>query len=625
MSGPDKDTRVRLERSLRTQSAFLTLTRNPVLLGEDLEAAFREITRFCAETLELDRVGLWRFTPDRSAIRCESLYRRNKETHGCGELLPLSANPAYFSSLAQSELVAVEDATADPRTAGFDQTVSSTMDAPVFVSGSLQGVLRCESVDRRRPWNQDERTFAVAVANLVAGILAHVRTRDAERTLRDFLENANDMVVFLTPEGRYEYVNQTWCDAIGYTPEEARSLTWPQIIAPEALPALQSVWRRILSGDDVGRIEVPKLTKDGRRVDTVGSLRAKIVNGVPVSVRGIFQNVTQQRRMEEALQRSEDRRHLAEETARSRSRFELLVGHSEAMQEVFRRLRLAAQSDVTVLLTGESGTGKELAASAVHSLSGRRAHPFVAVNCSAIPEPLLESELFGHVKGAFTGAVRDKPGLFQVAEGGTLFLDEVAEMSAALQVKVLRALQEHEIRRVGDERSIKVDARIITATNRDLKVLLDQGKLRPDFYYRIAVYPITMPTLRDRRDDIPLLVDHFVSEIAGRQGIPPPKVTTDALRAMMEYSWPGNVRELRNSIEHAFVTRDGDLLTLADFPPEIRSQPVGAEPDVLEERRILEALGRSKGNRSKAARALGMSRVTLWKRLQKLGLVKHKQ
>jgi PAS domain S-box-containing protein len=431
------------------------------------------------------------------------------------------------------------------------------------------------------------------------------------------------MIVFLSPDGHYDYVNQAWKKATGYTSEEARKLTWEKIIPPEQLPALRSVWARLLAGEDVGRIEVVKLTKDGRRLNVIGSLTCKCIDGSPQCVRGIFQDLTEQRRAEDALQRSEDRRHLAEETARERSRFELLVGRSAPMQEVYRRLRLAAQSDVTVLLTGESGTGKELAASAIHTLSDRRAKPFVGVNCSAIPEQLLESELFGHVKGAFTGAVRDKAGLFQVAEGGTLFLDEVAEMSPTLQVKVLRALQEREIRRVGDERVLKVDARIITATNRDMKALLEHGGLRQDFYYRIAVYPIVMPSLRERRDDIPLLVDHFVEEFSRKRGKPAPSIQVEALRALMNFPWPGNVRELRNAVEHAYVTLSGEVLTLEDLPPEVCSGSTDGKPaeDELSRRRILEALDQSGGNRSKAAKALGFSRVTLWKKMQRLGLV----
>jgi transcriptional regulator with PAS, ATPase and Fis domain len=319
---------------------------------------------------------------------------------------------------------------------------------------------------------------------------------------------------------------------------------------------------------------------------------------------------------------------VAEETARGRSSFERLVGKSAAMQEVYRKLRLAAQSEVTVMLTGESGTGKELAACAIHSLSERRARPFVAINCSAIPEALLESELFGHVKGAFTGAVRDKVGLFQAADGGTLFLDEVAELPPQLQVKVLRALQEREIRRVGDERNHRINVRIIAATNRDLKSFLDNGSLRQDFYYRLAVFPIPLPALRERGEDVPLLADHFISVLAAERGRPVKGLAPSALRAILGYDWPGNVRELRNAIEHAFVTVCGDLITLADLPQQIVHQGAGPLPLVGGEQalreRVLDALTQCNGSRAKAARLLGVSRVTLWKWMTKLGIVNDK-
>jgi transcriptional regulator with GAF, ATPase, and Fis domain len=325
----------------------------------------------------------------------------------------------------------------------------------------------------------------------------------------------------------------------------------------------------------------------------------------------------ERRRAEEELSRSEEKRFLAEETAKNRNSFERLVGRSAPMQEVYRKLRLAAQSDVTVLLTGESGTGKELAAAAIHSLSERKSGPFVAVNCSAIPEALLESELFGHVKGAFTGAIRDKAGLFQAADGGTLFLDEVAEMAPPLQVKVLRALQEREIRRVGDERVSKINVRIIAATNRDLGRLVEEEKLREDFYYRIRVFDIPMPPLRDRRDDIPLLVDHFV---AGKVA----SVAPAAMRALMCYEWPGNVRELQNAVEHALVTRTGSVLTLSHLPSHVRQGMADTTPTEDLRRRVLDALTQCGGNREKAAKVLRVSRVTLWKWMNKLGIVNDK-
>jgi DNA-binding NtrC family response regulator len=303
------------------------------------------------------------------------------------------------------------------------------------------------------------------------------------------------------------------------------------------------------------------------------------------------------------------------------------------MQEVFRRLRLAAQSDVTVLLTGESGTGKELAARAIHAVSARQDHPFLGVNCAAIPETLLESELFGHVKGAFTGAVRDKIGVFQAAHGGTLFLDEVGDMSPLLQLKLLRVLQEREMQRVGDDRPLNVDVRLITATNKDLKHLLASGALREDFYYRIRVFEITLPPLREHREDIPLLVNHFVAELSRTRGKAVKGIARDALQRMLDYSWPGNVRELKNAVEHAFVTVSGDRITLLDLPPELRSPPgprTGPRPETMltpdehaERRRILDALQKTGGSRSEAARILGFSRVTLWKKMRRFGIDGH--
>ncbi len=316
-----------------------------------------------------------------------------------------------------------------------------------------------------------------------------------------------------------------------------------------------------------------------------------------------------------------------EEQAKSRDAFQQIIGKSPAMQEVFRRLRLAAQSDVTVLLTGESGTGKELAARAIHALSTRKDKPFFAINCSAIPETLLESELFGHVKGAFTGAIRDKIGVFQAADGGTLFLDEIGDTSPLLQLKLLRVLQESEIRRVGDDQAMKVNVRLITATNRNLQTLMAEGTLREDFYYRIHVFEIALPPLRERRIDIPLLVNHFMQDNAKIFNREVNEIAQDALQRLQEYHWPGNIRELKNAIEHAFVTVADNCITLWDLPPEVQrpsqktpssTTPSSISPD--EEHRIREALQQAHGNKTEAAKLLGVSRVTLWKKLKLLNL-----
>ena len=370
--------------------------------------------------------------------------------------------------------------------------------------------------------------------------------------------------------------------------------------------------------------ECKVLGKDGRELYLYGNVSVlRNEQGVVMGAVGTFTDLT-------SFILSNEKIAVLEEQTKSRGAFQQLVGKSQVMQEVFRRLRLAAQSDVSVLVTGESGTGKELAARAIHALSSRKDLPFFAINCSAIPETLLESELFGHVKGAFTGAIRDKAGVFQAADGGTLFLDEIGDTSQLLQLKLLRVLQEGEIRRVGDERAIKVNVRLITATNKKLKQILASGEMREDFYYRIRVFEITMPPLRERREDVPLLVNHFIDDYSKIYQHPVVGMAQDAMQHLVKYSWPGNVRELQNAIEHAFVTVEGDCLTLLDLPSEIRSleinslhttshSPISSE-DEEERNKILAALRQTKGRKLEAAKLLGISRVTLWKKLQKFAI-----
>ncbi|MEO0459675.1 MAG: sigma 54-interacting transcriptional regulator [Myxococcota bacterium] len=306
-----------------------------------------------------------------------------------------------------------------------------------------------------------------------------------------------------------------------------------------------------------------------------------------------------------------------EKTLNIATAFQGMVGTGPGMLELRRRIGLASQTDVTVLLTGESGTGKELAARALHDLSDRREGPFVAVNCGALSDTLLESELFGHVKGAFTGAVRDKKGMLQLADGGTLFLDEVEAASPVFQTRLLRALQEGEVRRVGDERVIKVDTRIVAASNRDLKRMMSDEEIREDFYYRLSVYEILLPPLRRRVEDIPLLVEEFANELSKRHKRSFKAVAPEAVARLSAFDWPGNIRQLRNTIEHAIVSLEGDVIDVRHLPEEVaKSQCVRLSPED-ERSRIVAALTRSGGNRSEAARFLGYSRVTLWKKMKK--------
>jgi two-component system response regulator PilR (NtrC family) len=309
------------------------------------------------------------------------------------------------------------------------------------------------------------------------------------------------------------------------------------------------------------------------------------------------------------------------------------VGRSARILDVLDTIRKTADSGSTVMITGESGTGKELVAQAVHYESGRRTGPFISVNCGAIPETLMESELFGHVKGAFTGAVTSTEGLFAAADGGTLFLDEITEIPHSVQVKLLRAIQEREIRRVGDTRDVKVDVRLIAASNRDLGKAVADGVLREDLFYRLNVIPVHLPPLRERRDDISLLVSHFIDKISKEVGKHVRGVTPEALALLEQYHWPGNIRELENVIERAIVLGNGDLIGIEELP--LRSAPpaeartfdipsTGVDLEAtladIEHRYIRRALERAGGIQSRAAELLGLTFRQFRYKLQKHGL-----
>jgi len=309
--------------------------------------------------------------------------------------------------------------------------------------------------------------------------------------------------------------------------------------------------------------------------------------------------------------------------------FQGMVGGSPAMLRLFSLIESAAESDAPVLITGESGTGKEMVAEALHRLGRRSGGPLIKVNCAALNENVLESELFGHVKGAFTGADSKRMGRFEAAKGGDFLLDEVGDLPPATQVKLLRVLQEKVIERVGDHRPIPVDVRIISATNRDLKELVAQGRFREDLYYRVAVVPIHTPALRQRRQDVPLLVEAFLKRILQRSGKDIQGVDRRAMDLLMGYAWPGNVRELINALEYAVVLCPGGTIQPGHLPETIQAgtagptdpqdraetQRTGAQDD--ERERIIEALRQSNGRREEAASLLGISRVTLWKKIKK--------
>ena len=368
--------------------------------------------------------------------------------------------------------------------------------------------------------------------------------------------------------------------------------------------------------------------KDGHDVPVLKS--ARLITDKNGDVLGIVETVTDLGEVYRARKK-------LEETARQLKKihsFSNIIGKSSEMQRVFSSLKAAAASEATVLIQGESGTGKELAANAIHFNSARADMPYVTVNCSALPETLLESELFGHVKGAFTGAMRDRVGRLEEADGGTLFLDEISDISPLIQIKLLRVLQEREIERVGESKKRKIDIRILAATNKNLYGLVKSGLFREDLYYRLKVFPIEIPPLRKRKDDLGLLIRHFIAVQNKQTGKRIQGVTPTAMRILMDYNWPGNVRELENAIEHGFVLVKDEHIDIFDLPVEIRQfeyspgffqAPSFTEPEPrlrkkLTKEYLLEILKAADWNKAEAGRRLGISRTAVWKHMKKWGI-----
>jgi len=306
----------------------------------------------------------------------------------------------------------------------------------------------------------------------------------------------------------------------------------------------------------------------------------------------------------------------------------LIIGHSRPMKHIFEKILKVAPTDSTVLITGESGTGKELVARAIHANSRRRKREFVAVDCSSLVENLLESELFGHVKGSFTGAIQTKHGFFELANHGTFFFDEIANLTTHIQAKILRVIQEREFVKVGDQNKIKLDIRIVSASNKNLEQAIRKGEFRADLYYRLSVVPIHLPPLRERKEDIPLLIDHFLEKYSKRFKRSVPEVSSDALEILQDYSWPGNVRELEHTIERILILEDSDLIRPRDLPAFITQrqgefQMLSEEPFTLEElekRYIRFVLRQTRGKKAHCANILGIHRKTLNMKMKKYGI-----
>jgi formate hydrogenlyase transcriptional activator len=465
---------------------------------------------------------------------------------------------------------------------------------------------------------------------------ANQQLTQSEEQLRDLFEEAPIAYVHEGLDSRFIRANRTALRILGVKPEEVSGMFGKSLVpdTPDAQRRLTKHLGSIGHGTDTSGVVLELRRKDDGRPVWIQWWSRPEPNGK--YTRTMFLDITDRVLLEQEKARLEAQNAYLIDEIRTEHSFGDIIGGSSGLLKVMQQVQLVARTDATVLITGESGTGKELIARAIHEQSARSERTLVKLNCSAVPEGLFESEFFGHVKGAFTGALKDKPGRFEIADGGTLFLDEIGEVPLAMQAKLLRVLQEQELERVGDTRTRKVNVRVIAASNRDLKKEIDEGRFRPDLFYRLSVFPIEVPPLRERREDIGSLVAHFVRQSARRMNRPEPQISRAALNQLTVYQWPGNVRELQNTVERAVILwREGPLtFDLPESQPQQNNgeQTKSAAKDVIltrdglkrqEREAIMNALKRSNGRISGlggAAELLGMKPSTLSSRLSSLGI-----
>lgn len=451
--------------------------------------------------------------------------------------------------------------------------------------------------------------------------------------LDKIIDSLADGVFTLDPEGIITSWNRSMEKISGYSAEEALGQSCGIIKCSRCFgrscPA--DIARcRILEKGSSGAKECELQHRDGHDVPIIK--HASVVKDDDGQVVGIVETVTDITELNRARRRAEEASLKLGEV----HRLDRIIGKSRTMTEVFSTVRMAAGSDATVLIQGESGTGKELIAGAIHYKSSRSGSPLITVNCTALPENLLESELFGHVKGAYTGAIHGRIGRFEEANGGTIFLDEIGDLSPYIQVKLLRVLQEREIERLGESIRRRVDIRIVAATHRNLLAMVGEGTFREDLFYRLNVFPVHVPPLRERKEDLPLLVSHFIAEMNRKTGKNIVDASGEVMRIFMDYHWPGNVRELENAIEHAFVVCRHDRIEKEDLPAHLRFlltdtrtpqhgarphtdrlSPVPARGRSINREQLIDLLAECGWNKAEAARRLGVSRTAVWKYMKK--------
>jgi PAS domain S-box-containing protein len=561
-----------------------------------------------------------------------------------GRLLSINPAPARVLGYGVEELLRIpmRELVVPEFRPQFDAYLSQIAHA-----GEAQGFLAVMTrTGERRLWEYHNTLRTEGVAAPIVRGMAHDVTeqKQAETLLREsnrklrasenhfrmLVEQASDGIFVSDEHGRYTDVNSAGAEMLGYSRAEILQMSIGDVVTREEIPRIQPETGR-LQGDLITREEWQFRRKDGSTFPGEVTGR-RLPDG---RLQGILRDISERKRAEGELRATleelrfarekltEEKLYLEEEIDTEMG-FGEIIGQSKTLKSLLAEVKTVAASDATVLVEGETGTGKELIARAIHRMSGRRGNSFIKMNCAAIPSGLLESELFGHEKGAFTGAIERKLGRLELADGGTLFLDEIGEIPLALQPKLLRVLQDQEFERLGGTRTVKVDFRLVVATNRDLWRSVGEGTFRSDLYYRLKVFPVYVPRLRERRDDIPLLVDHFVKKFAARMKKSITGIPKRTMEALAEWDWPGNIRELENFMERSVILTEGALLRVPLRELGGPSQPghsltlaAAQKEHIL---RVLQESGGQIGGPTGAAARLGLKRTTLQSKLKQLGI-----
>ena len=456
-----------------------------------------------------------------------------------------------------------------------------------------------------------------------------MQIKNINRHWERVINTMSEALMIISKEGRIVSVNHSFEEITGYTADEVFGLPCTLLECQACEMAINNYgagWCKLFEPDqpEMRRCRCSIKKKDGTFLPALKN--ASVLRDDDGTVLGAVETLTDLSEVDRLDRKVEVLSRQLDEN----SGFGGLIGDSDAMKAVYAIIKKAANSDAPIIILGESGTGKDLVARAIHERGNRQSGPYVQLNCAALNESLLESELFGHVKGSFTGAFRDRIGRFETANGGNLFLDEIGDIPLSIQIKLLRVLETRQFERVGENTPISVDVRIITATNRNLLELIDQKRFREDLYFRINVIPIHLPPVRDRVEDIPLLVNTFINRLELRTGKSIRGLTRQALNRFMEYRWPGNVREMKSALEYAFTVADKDTIDIDHLPPQMlcgeRSPATEGNSPVInpiggdQRQQLIDALRATGGNQSQAARLLGINRVTVWNRMNKYGI-----